>query len=65
MSDRAMTIKEAAAYLGIEENTLRNWRSKRIGPPSYAISSRKIIYREKELRRWMDERKQEFEKGAS
>jgi predicted DNA-binding transcriptional regulator AlpA len=65
MGDRAMSIREAAEFLGIEEATLRNWRSKRRGPPSYAISSRKIIYREKELRLWMEERKQNFEKDAS
>jgi len=61
MSDRALTIKQAAEYLGITPETLYNWRAKRIGPPSYAISSRKIIYREKELKRWMDERRHDPE----
>lgn len=61
MSDRAMSIKEAAAFLGISADTLYNWRAKRIGPPSYTLSARKIIYREKELKLWMDERRQESE----
>lgn len=61
MSDRSMTLKEAAAFLGIKEGTLRNWRCKRIGPPGYQYNARKIMYREKELRLWMEQHRQDFD----
>jgi predicted DNA-binding transcriptional regulator AlpA len=61
MSDKAMSLKEAAEYLGLELSTLYNWRVKQIGPPSYALSPRKIIYRKKEIDRWLEERKEVFD----
>lgn len=61
MGDRALTVKQAAEYLGIGVETLYNWRAKRFGPPSYALNSRHIIYRQKELDRWLEARKQVFD----
>lgn len=64
MSDKAMSIKEAAEYLGLEVTTLYNWRAKRFGPPSYALNAKKVVYRKKEIDRWLEERKQIFGEGS-
>ncbi|MCP3929208.1 MAG: helix-turn-helix domain-containing protein [Bacteroidetes bacterium] len=45
--------KEAAKFLGIAEQTLYNWRSKRRGP-SYVLLGRKIIYLLKDLEDFLD-----------
>ena len=50
MSKKALSLKEAAEYLGIEPQTLYNWRTKRIEnqPKSYRMG-RKIVYYQQDL----------------
>jgi len=45
---QAYNHKEAAAYLGIADQTLYNWRHKRRGP-DYELMGRKPIYRKMDL----------------
>lgn len=64
MTDKAMSEKEAAEYLGLRPNTLSNWRITRKGPPYYRVGGR-IIYRLKELEFWLQRHKQLPENEAS
>jgi hypothetical protein len=45
--------KELAAFLGIPEQTLRRWRSRKApyGPP-YEHQGRSVIYKRDRVRRW-------------
>lgn len=57
-----LTLEEAAAYLRLAPQTLRNWRTQGGGPR--AIKTQKgrpgrILYRRSELDRWLDERTQD------
>jgi excisionase family DNA binding protein len=42
----ALPLKQAASYLGIQEQTLRIWRHENRGPKSYRIGSRVYFDRE-------------------
>ncbi len=53
-----LTIGEASAYLRIPVETLRQWRSRGVGPKS-ALIGRHVRYRAEELRRWVEERERE------
>ncbi len=48
--------KEAAAYLGIAEQTLYNWRSKRRGA-DYVLMGRKIMYLKCDLDKFIETNK--------
>lgn len=49
-----MTVKEAAAYLGLSPATLDTWRSTRTdGPPFLRYSARCVRYRRADLDAWM------------
>lgn len=48
---RLMTTAEAAAYLGITEGTLHNWRSNDAGP-DYAMIGRRIRYAAEDIDAW-------------
>jgi hypothetical protein len=45
---------DAADYLGYEVNTLRKWRLKKIGPPSFKVGG-KVAYRVAALNAWLAE----------
>ncbi|WP_078900692.1 helix-turn-helix transcriptional regulator [Streptomyces sp. SBT349] len=47
-----LTVKKAASYLGISENTLYVWRHKRQGPPSFRMGGR-VMYRVSVLDEWV------------
>lgn len=47
-----LTVKRAAAYLGISENTLYVWRHRREGPPSFRMGGR-VMYRVSALDEWV------------
>ena len=38
------TRAEAAAFLRVKPQTLRNWEARKIGPPVVRVSSRKALY---------------------
>ena len=54
-----LSTAEAAAYLGVSPNALRNWRQKSVGPPFEKISSRCFRYRFVNLERWLAEHNDE------
>jgi len=53
---RFLRTRDAAAFLGLAPQTLRNWRSLQIGPPARKLSGRLIVYSVDDLRVWMDAR---------
>lgn len=52
-----MTPAEAAREeLRVEEKTLANWRSARVGPPYLKLSGGIVRYSRKAVRQWLAER---------
>lgn len=54
MPERLLTTAEAAEVLRTPAATLRYWRHARIGPPSARLG-RRVIYRESDITRWIEE----------
>jgi excisionase family DNA binding protein len=48
-----LTIAEAADLLRAPVATLRYWRHRNIGPPSFRLG-RRVLYRRDDLRTWID-----------
>jgi excisionase family DNA binding protein len=48
-----LTIAEAADLLRAPVATLRYWRHRKIGPPSFRLG-RRVLYRRDNLRTWID-----------
>lgn len=56
-TSQRLTLRQAAEFLGISYQTLRNWRSEgRPTPPSYQIGA-KVVYRLADLESWMEARR--------
>lgn len=51
--DALRTITEVAEALRTPEATLRYWRHKGIGPPSFKIG-RRVVYREDDVAAWVE-----------
>jgi len=49
-----LTTREAAQYLALDADTLKNWRSLRKGPP-FVRYKRFVRYIRDDLDRWVDE----------
>jgi excisionase family DNA binding protein len=58
--NRLLTPQEAAAYLGVDEGTLKNWRSsKRVEIPYVKMGEGRtspVRYRKRELDAWVSSR---------
>lgn len=53
-----LTTKEASQYLeSTPEATLRWWRHQGIGPKSYKLGARRVVYDRADLDAWLDEQK--------
>lgn len=54
ISNESMTTREAAAYLGLKEQTLRVWRhqGRKCGPP-FTKLGHKVVYRRSALDAWL------------
>jgi predicted DNA-binding transcriptional regulator AlpA len=52
-----LNTAQAAEWLGLEESTLRDWRSDRKGPPYIKISARCIRYAMEDLVKWRNDRR--------
>lgn len=48
-----LTPKQAAEYLGIAQQTVYNWRSRRDGPPALRLGPRYLRYKRSDLDAWM------------
>ena len=53
-----LTPREAADYLRVSERTLIRWRNARTGPP-YTKVGHKVVYRDRDLDRWLDGQRRE------
>ncbi|MFH8983490.1 helix-turn-helix transcriptional regulator [Streptomyces varsoviensis] len=54
-----LTVKDAAAYLGLSPHTLYVWRHRRQGPPSFRMGPRgRVVYRRDSLDGWIHEQEQ-------
>lgn len=52
--EERLSSKEAAKMLGVQETTLRRWRTDHIGPPYYAIRHpRRIYYLREDLEQFL------------
>jgi hypothetical protein len=51
-TDRLLREREAAEFLCLNPNTLRQWRYKRVGPKSEKVGAR-VVYRLSELDRFL------------
>jgi excisionase family DNA binding protein len=53
MSERLLTTREVAAFLGVSpETVLRRWRAGEL--PGYRLSSNVLRFRESEIDAWLD-----------
>jgi predicted DNA-binding transcriptional regulator AlpA len=59
--DRLLDKKELAERLHVPPNTLNFWRAKGRGPQGIKIGKR-VLYRESEVERWLEERFEEAER---
>ena len=48
----ALATADAAAYLGVAEKTLANWRGRRQGP-AYVRAGARVVYRVADLDAWL------------
>ncbi|WP_027019965.1 helix-turn-helix transcriptional regulator [Corynebacterium sputi] len=48
-----LTTSQASKESGVPEGTLRYWRSRDEGPPSFRIGARRVMYRRSDLEAWM------------
>ncbi len=60
---RLLPDTEAAKYLGLRVQTVRNWRHLGIGPAYHRLNGRTIRYDEDDLRRYLDSVKVEPDQG--
>lgn len=52
----ALTTPEAARYLSLAPQTLRNWRLKGEGPPFCRVGQKRIVYRITDLDAFLEAR---------
>ncbi|RFB06475.1 DNA-binding protein [Parvularcula marina] len=48
-----LTPKQAADYLGVAQQTMYNWRSRREGPPALRMGERYLRYKRSDLDQWV------------
>lgn len=54
MQDNLLTIDEAAKMLHTTPATLRYWRATGADSPRSARIGRRVLYRERDVREWLD-----------
>lgn len=54
MEDRLLRIPEVAQLTGLSTATIRSWRQKGFGPRAAKLGGA-VMYRESEVRAWIDE----------
>ena len=59
--DHRVPSSEAARFVGVSPKTLRNWRSKKVGPSWSRAGSRAVVYRIGDLIAFMEARRQSAE----
>jgi len=64
LQQRLLTRAEVAQLLGVEEKTLRNWRWRSYGPPSFRVG-KGVRYRAQEVDRWVAQQEASEPRGAA
>ncbi len=59
LTPRNFDEADAAEYMGVAPSTLRNWRSRRQGPP-YLRVGRRRLYAVADLDRWLEAAREDF-----
>jgi hypothetical protein len=54
---RLITTKEAAVMMGRKTSTLRAWRCKEIGPPFTRLTKQSVMYDERDIIKYVAERR--------
>lgn len=49
-----LSIRDLAGYLGVGEQTIRNWRTKGVGPRAVVFSGT-VRFRASDIRQWLEE----------
>lgn len=49
-----LTTRETSEYLNVPLATLRAWRKDRVGPKSFAMGARKVMYRKTDIESWLE-----------
>jgi excisionase family DNA binding protein len=52
--DQLLTTAEAAAFLNTPLATLRWWRHQGTGPKAFKLGPRKVMYKESDVRAWIE-----------
>lgn len=55
-SKDSLTTAQLAGLLGRSEKALRDWRSRRFGPPWYQLGGR-VVYLKADVERWIAEQR--------
>lgn len=54
MTRKLLTTAQVSAQTGISQETLRGWRHRGIGPKSFRLGARKVVYAEADLNEWIE-----------
>ena len=55
MVDRILTTSEVSRLTSVPIPTLRWWRHQGMGPRSFKLGPRKVMYKESDVQAWLDE----------
>ena len=65
MDDEILTTKQVAEQWPIlTASTLRYWRHAGIGPASFTLAGKKVVYRRSEIERWLAEQEAQSLRGG-
>jgi DNA-binding transcriptional MerR regulator len=59
-----MTTQQVAELTGIPPATLRYYRHADIGPASFRLGGRRVVYRREEVLRWVAEQEKATRRGG-
>lgn len=62
--DEFLTTREVASLYRLPEGTLRYYRQRGIGPASFKLGGRRIMYRRSEVDRWIAEQEAASTRGG-
>ena len=64
-SAQILRAKQAAQYIGMAPSTLAKWRMRNCGPRYIRAGKRIVVYRRRDLDRWLDEHELAAQPGTS
>ena len=60
-----LATKQLSGASGIPEGTLRYWRSRDEGPPSFVLGRKRVVYRWSDFLDWMEQQEQQSRRGGA